>query len=283
MRLPVTHCLVTCTLPEARRGLARRPQKSLYPLLLRASSAACQARAWDARCLGGRSALVGGLPPGTRDLRSHPHVHDRATGGGLAAAGHWRPSRPDPLGPVKPLAVLCRAQFRDGRHTTALCPHVDAPVWHKDWIVHCAPVGRGHAALRSLAPALFRVALSTNRLLELADGQGTLQYKASAPAQGNMGTVPAEECMRRLLQHVLPHRCVTVRPDGVLSPGHRQRLTQARALRGAGTSARHTAGKAPQSSPRLAVKAPVDAPRCPTGGPPLLRVHTLRPKRRWPP
>ena len=281
--LPVTHFLVTFTLPEARRGLARRHQKTLYNLLFRASSEALQALAWDSRFIGGRIALGGVLHTWTRDLRYHPHVHYIATGGGLAADDHWRPSRPDFLVPVKPLAVLFRAKFPDGLHKTALFPLVDEPVWHKDWVVHCEPVGSGQEAFRYLAPYIFRVAISNNRILKLADGQVTFQYKESATAQVKMCTVTAEEFIRRFLQHVLPHRFVKVRSYGLLSPGNRQLLTQARELLGAGPIARHTAGKAPKISQRLAVKEPVDAPRCPTCGHPLILVQTLRPKRRWPP
>ena len=208
---PVPHVLVTFTLPEALRALARSHQKAVDSLLFRASSAALQDLAWDPRFIGGRGALVRVLHPWTRDLRYPPHVHYLATGGGLAADGHWRPARPDFLVPVKPLAVLFRAKFRDGLQKTALYPRVDAYVWHKHGVVPCEPVGRGQEALRSLAPSLFRVAISHHRMLTLADGQVTLQDKESATAQVKTCTVTAEECIRRFLQHVLPARCVTVR------------------------------------------------------------------------
>jgi hypothetical protein len=224
--LPVTPFLVTGTLPEDLRGRARSHQQTLYNRLCRASSEAFQALAVAPRFMGGRSALGGRLQTWTRALRSPPPVPSRATGGGLAADDHWRASRPAFLVPVKPLAVLCRAQFRDGLPQTTLFPRVDAPVWPKAGGGPWAPLGRGQAALRYLAPDMFRVAISTNRLLKLADGQGPFPYQDSATAQGKMCPVPAEECMRRFLPHVLPHRFVKGRYDGLLSPGHRPLRTR---------------------------------------------------------
>jgi predicted RNA-binding Zn-ribbon protein involved in translation (DUF1610 family) len=160
---------------------------------------------------------------------------------------------------------------------------VDAHVWQKDWVVHCEPVGSGQEAFRYLAPYIFRVAISNNRILQLEESNVTFQYKESATAQTRYCTVSAKEFIRRFLQHVLPDRFVKVRYYGLLSPGNRQLLTQARELLGAGTIARNTAGKAPKVGQRLAVKEPVAALRCPTCGSPLILVQTLRPKGRWPP
>jgi hypothetical protein len=272
--LPVTHVLGTFTRPEELRGLARSHQQTLYNLLLRASSTAFQALALDPRGIGGRIALMGGLHPWTHALRYHPHVHDIATGGGLAAEGHWRPSRPDFLVPVKPLAVLFRTQFRDGLQQPALDPRVDEPVWHKEWVVHGEPVGRGQEALRYLARSLCRVALSPHRLRTLAEGQGPLQEKASATAQGKTWTVTAEACMRRLLPHVLPARCVTGRSDGLRSPGSRRLLNEASQVLGGRVVATKTSGTGGT------VKAPTAAPRCPRCGSPWGLLDLLRPTGR---
>ena len=81
---------------------------------------------------------------------------------------------------------------------------VDQRVWKKDWVVDCEPVGTGAAAFKYLAPYIFRVALSNNRILKLADGLVTFKYKESATKQIKLCTVSAEEFIRRFLQHVLP-------------------------------------------------------------------------------
>ena len=221
--------------------------------------------------------MVGVLHTWTRDLRYHPHVHYIVAGGGLAPDDTWRPSRPDFLVPVKPLSVLFRAKFRDALTKTALFSLVTEPVWYKDWVVHCEPVGRGQEAFRYLAPYIFRVAISNNRILTLAEDEVTFQSKESATDQVKTSTVPAEEFMRRFLQHVLPDRFITVRYDGLLSPSNRHRLKQASQLLSGSAVATTTRGTGGT------VKEPPAAPRCPRCGSTLILVQTLRPTGRLPP
>jgi hypothetical protein len=65
--LSVTHFLVTFTLPEELRAVARSNQKTVYSNLFRASSEALQKLAWDERFVGGRVGMVGVLHTWTRD------------------------------------------------------------------------------------------------------------------------------------------------------------------------------------------------------------------------
>lgn len=278
--LPVPHFLVTFTLPAELRALARRHQKTLYNLLFRSSSEALQELALDPRCIGGRIGMVGVLHTWTRDLRYHPHVHYSVAGGGLSAEGTWRPARQDFLVHVKPLSLIFRAKFREQLHKTDLFPQVDEAVWTKDWGVHCEPVGTGKAAFRYLAPYIFRVAISNNRIRKLEDDRVTFQYKDSATDQVRICTVTAEEVIRRFLQHVLPDRFIKVRYDGVLSPGNRHVLTRIREILGASTVETNTPGKHHAGNDPT---HPREARRCPTCGSLLILVETLRPKSRCPP
>ncbi|MEK6287738.1 MAG: transposase zinc-binding domain-containing protein, partial [Acidobacteriota bacterium] len=93
--LPVVHFLVTFTLPEELRRVARANQKTVYNILFRASSEAVQKLAWDERFVGGRVGMVGVLHTWTRALIYHPHVHYIVTGGGLSEKGEWKRSRED--------------------------------------------------------------------------------------------------------------------------------------------------------------------------------------------
>lgn len=209
--LPVTHFLVTFTLPEELRLLARANQKIVYHILFRASSEALQQLALDPRFVGGRIGMVGVLHTWTRALVYHPHVHYIVTGGGLTEDGRWNSSRPDFLLPVKALSPIFRAKFRDQLKKTGLFNQVDERVWSKAWVVHSEPVGSGQAAFKYLAPYVFRVAISNNRILKLEDGQVTFKYKESATDQIKFCTIPAEEFIRRFLQHVLPDRFIKLR------------------------------------------------------------------------
>ena len=226
--LPVSHFLVTFTLPEELRRVARSNQKTVYNILFRASSEALQKLAWDERFVGGRVGMMGVLHTWTRALIYHPHVHYIVTGGGLSEEGEWKMSREDFLVPVRALSVIFRAKFRDLLKKTVLYDQVDARVWNKQWVVHSEPVGTGEAAFKYLAPYVFRVAISNSRILKLEDGRVTFKYKDSATDEVKYATVSAEEFMRRFLQHVLPERFVKVRYYGLLSPGKRRLLKRAR-------------------------------------------------------
>jgi hypothetical protein len=150
-------------------------------------------------------------------------------GGGLAADGQtWLPARNDFLLPVKALSRIVRAKFRDALRRTPLFTLVPASVWQQVWVVHCQPVGNGLTALKYLAPYIFRVAISNNRIIKLANGKVTFRYRASDTGKLRTCTLPAEEFIRRFLQHVLPKGFVKVRYYGFLASGCRKRLASIR-------------------------------------------------------
>ncbi len=272
--LPVPHFLVTFTLPAELRALARSQQKTSYNILFRASAAALLKLAHDPRFVGGLIGMVGVLHTWTRDLRYHPHIHYIVTGGGLAPAGSWKPSRPDFLLPQQPLAIIFRAKVRAALKKSGLLAPVDPRVWQKQWVVDCEAVGSGAAAFKYLAPYIFRVALCNKRLLKLADGQVTFQYKESATQQLRTCSLPAAAFIRRFLQHVLPQRFIKVRYYGLLSPTNRHLLQRGRALL-------TTTQLLP---PGPAATAPVrEALLCPHCGSPLTLLGTLQPQRVRPP
>ncbi len=74
MLLPVPYFLLTFTLPEGLRDLARCRQKLIYRLLFRASAAATQELAHDQRFIGGQIGMFGVLQTWTRNLAYHPRV-----------------------------------------------------------------------------------------------------------------------------------------------------------------------------------------------------------------
>ena len=90
------------------------------------------------------------------------------------------------------------------------------------------PAGDGQNGFKYLAPYIFRVAISNNRILKLEDGKVTFRYRTSDTGKLRICTLPAEEFIRRFLQHVLPKGFVKVRYYGFLSSGCRQRLAALR-------------------------------------------------------
>lgn len=229
MLLPVPYFLLTFTLPDGLRRFARSNQKLVYNMLFRASAAATQKLAQDSRFIGGQIGMIGVLHTWGRNLAYHPHVHYLVPAGGLTEDEQtWLPTRKKFLVPVKALSKLVRAKFRDALRKQACFADVPVSVWKQDWVVYCQPVGNGEGALKYLAPYIFRVAISNNRILKLADRKVTFRYKDTNTGKTKCCTLFAEEFIRRFLQHVLPKGFVKVRYYGFFSPGLRPRLATLR-------------------------------------------------------
>jgi hypothetical protein len=225
--------------------------------------------------------MVGVLQTWTRDLRYHPHVHYLVPGGGLADDGRtWVNSKADFLVHLKPLAALFRAKLRAARRQTALWSEIRATPWQQPWVVDCRAVGTARAALKYLAPYIFRVALSNNRIVRLTDDQVTFRYIERATGDRKRCPLPVQAFIRRFLQHVLPKGFVKVRYYGLFRRGNRQLLAQARTV---------LTPRAPAETVSPAGAAPAPPPtapavlRCPTCGQPMQLVQTIPRRGRAPP
>jgi len=270
--LPLPYFMVTFTLPEGLRTLTRSNQRQLYDLLFQSSAAALQELAADPRFVGGQIGFLGVLQTWTRDLTYHPHVHYLVPGGGLSPDGQtWLRVRNAFFVHVKPLSRLYRAKFRAALQQTGLADQVPPQLWRQEWVVHCQPVGSGETALKYLAPYIFRVALSNRRILKCEDGLVTFRYRDNT-RHWKTRTLPAEEFIRRFLQHILPKGFQKVRYYGFFSSGQRHRLQQVRHLLGAASP--------PPLSPCAQTPAQPPVPRllCPTCGRPMRPTQTLLPQ-----
>jgi len=229
--LPATsYFMLTFTLPSELRRVARSHQMLFYHLLFRTSADAVQKLAHDPRFVGGRMGMVGVLHTWGRNLSYHPHVHYVVPAGGLTADGTWHPSRKTFLLPVKALSKVFRAKFRDAlrKCDPDNFAEIPAEVWEKEWVVHTQPVGNGLRALKYLAPYIFRVAISNNRIERLANGKVTFRYRTTDSGTLSTCILPAGEFIRRFLQHVLPKGFVKVRYFGFLASGCRPQLAALR-------------------------------------------------------
>ncbi len=110
---------------------------------------------------------------------------------------------------------------------------VPSSVWKKDWVVHSKPVDNGEKALKYLAPYIYRVAITNNRLVKLENDQVTFRYKDSDTDQWRLMTLPVMEFIRRFLQHVVPKNFMKIRYYGLLSPTKRRQLEIVRYILGA--------------------------------------------------
>jgi Putative transposase len=76
-----------------------------------------------------------------------------------------------------------RAKVRAALRQSPLYAEIPPDIWHQDWVVDCRPLGNARAALKYLAPYIFRVALSNNRIVRVADDQVTFRYTVGATGQ----------------------------------------------------------------------------------------------------
>ena len=227
--LPVAYFLITFTLPSGLRDVAYRHQRLLYDAFFRASAAALQHLASDARFVGGQIGMLGVLQTWTRDLRYHPHIHYLVPGGGLAGDGQsWVASKADFLVHVKPLAALFRAKLRRALRESEIYAEIGAEVWEQDWVVDCRSVGSGRTALKYLAPYIFRIALSNNRIVKVEDGSVTFSYRLGETGERRECRLEALAFLHRYLQHVLPKGFVKVRYYGLFRVGARRALVRLR-------------------------------------------------------
>lgn len=270
--LPIHYFLVTFTLPCELRPVARSNQKTVYNLLFTSSAAALQNLAKASRFVGGDIGMMGGLHTWQRDLGYHPHVHFIVPGGGLSPdRSQWLPSNSEFFVPVQALSPIFRAKFRDALKQTDLFDAVPAMVWQKDWVVHCKPVGNADAALKYLAPYVYRAAITNNRIETLESGQVTYRFKNSRTDQWESKTLPVFDFMHRFLQHVLPKGFMKIRYYGLMAPTRKHLWAVARYLLGA--------AEQPAVYKPVAVKHHV----CPHCGSPLRWIKPLGKSTRAPP
>jgi hypothetical protein len=190
----------------------------------------------------------------------------------------WLVGKHDFLVHVKPLGELFRAKFRAGLRQTAWASQVDARAWTKSWVVDCRPVGSGVRALKYLAPYIFRIALSNNRIEQVVNDVVTFRYTEGKTGAQKQATLPVDTFIGRFLAHVLPKGFVKVGYYGLLAVGKRRLLAEVRsilALRQA------VIGQLPAApAPALLVATPERAvDRCPSCGQPMQVVQTLPPTR----
>src|SRR5574339_807472 len=169
--------------------------------------------------------MVGVLHTWGRNLAYHPHIHYLVAGGGWQETEHrWLPARSHFLLPVRAISRVFRSKLQQALRDTDCYAPIPAKVWQQEWVVHCESVGSGLNALKYLAPYIFRVALSNNRLLKLENDRVTFRYRATETGTEKRCTLGALDFIHRFLQHVLPKSFVKVRYYGFFAPTLRARL-----------------------------------------------------------
>lgn len=272
--LRVPYFLLTFTLPAAFNQVARTHQRLLYDLLFKTSAATTQQLAQEPRWLGGQIGMVGVLHTWGRNLAYHPHIHYLVPAGGWKMAeDRWVPARHNFLLPVRALSRVFRGKLQQALRETDCYARIPTTVWQQEWVVHCEAVGSGLNALKYLAPYIFRVALSNNRLLKLEHDRVTFRYRDTETGAEKRCSLGAHAFIHRFLQHVLPKGFVKVRYYGFFTATQRARLLSLRQQLNQSTASTPSQKTQPVSNPTPSRPKLL----CPHCGQPMLCQQSLPP------
>jgi len=218
--LPTHYFLLTLTLSQGLRNIARSHQKTVYGAMFSCVHDALKKLAQDKRFLGSaRIGYLAVLHTWGSMLQYHPHLHLVIPGGALSEKGdQWLSSRQDLFVHTKPLALIFKAKFRDAMKKAQLFDKIDPSLWKQQWVADSQAVGKGQNSLRYLSRYVFRVAISNNRIKSFENHTIKFQYKNRQKKTWKTMELDAMEFIRRFLQHVLPKGFMKIRHYGFLNP-----------------------------------------------------------------
>jgi len=276
--LPAHYFLLTATLPEGLRDVARSHQKIVYKALFSCAHDALTKLAKDKRFVGSsRIGYLAVLHTWGSMLQYHPHLHIVIPGGAVSEDGdQWLSSRQDIFVHTRPFTSIFKARFRDAMKKNNLFHKIEPSAWKDKWVVHSQSAGRGQNSLRYLARYVFRVAISNNRIKSIENNIIRFSYKDRQRKTWKTTALEPVEFIRRFLQHVLPKGFMKIRHYGFLNPNSAFSIEKLREL----ISLIHTAiTHIPAQIPDIK-KHNI---KCPCCGKPLRYIAFLQPASRWGP
>ncbi|MCB0045987.1 MAG: IS91 family transposase, partial [Caldilineaceae bacterium] len=254
--LPMPHFQVVFTVDHGINDIAHINPKAIYTLLFRVAGKLL--KEYGRRYLGGDIGAT--MVPHTwgQTLQHHIHLHCMVPAGALVKTSEgyrWQESGKTFLMPVLALSEEFRDAFCNGvlklYGQGELRPAGSGSEWEveetvrkmraKKWEVYIRkpPAGTDRLNLLDyLGRYVQRTAISNRRIVEVADGQVTFEYKDNRDKdERNEGkrkqmTLSAVEFMRRFLLHVLPKGFVRIRHYGLYASGMRTKLRIVRMVLG---------------------------------------------------
>ena len=249
--LNVPYCHLVFTLPHELNALAGVHARWVYNTLMHEAAATLSEFAANPRWLGGTGAFTLVLHTWTQDLRRHLHVHALMACGALRLDAESTPIWVAPtrserfLFPVHALSRVFRGKFmaalqaaeaagdlpRDPADARARWARTQALRRHA-WVVYAkTPLAGPAAVLDYLSRYTHRTAIGNERLVGIEGGAVRLRVRADDHGGKRTISMPGEQFVSRLLQHVLPGGFKRIRHYGLLAPcAKTERLAQARRL-----------------------------------------------------
>ncbi len=240
--LPVPCFHVVFTVPAPVADIAFHNKAIVYGILFHAAAEALRDVAGDPRYLGAEIGALGVLHTWGQALHHHPHLHCIVPGGGIAPDHtRWIACRPGFFLPVRVLSRRFRDLFMHQLRRVfaagslhfplALSAMADPAVFtarandlsRAEWVVYAKPPFAGpEQVLGYLGRYTHRVAIANSRLVGLDDGQVSFTWKDYRQGgKTKTMTLPADEFIRRFLQHIVPDGFHRIRHFGFLANRHR--------------------------------------------------------------
>jgi hypothetical protein len=297
--LPVPYFHHVFTLPHELNPLVLYSERNQRALLRLLFNAVAQTLLTFGRTdLGGQVGFTLVLHTWDQQLRAHFHLHCLIASGALSeAAAQWIAGGRQFLFPVHGLSKMFRAKYLDDLAQLLEADQLDLPPqltelaqlesrrrWLRDlrnkpWVAYSqAPFAGPRKLLDYLGRYTHRVAISNHRILSCHGGQIRYHYRDRRDGDRlKTDVLPAEEFLRRFLQHVLPDRFLRIRHYGLLANRAKTRqLARCRQLLGARSPA--PANEPPHTAADwMRVLLGIDITRCPGCGQPLHRELLRRP------
>jgi hypothetical protein len=220
--LPVDYYLVTFTLPFELRTLAKAHSRLVLPLLMQCAADTLRRFGRNEPGFAAQLGLCAVLHTHTRRLDYHPHVHLLVPGGGVnEQRNEWRTLKGKYLFNGIALGIAFRGAFLHALSEVGL----SIPQTPRKWVAQCERVGRGAQALQYLSRYLYRGVISDRNLIRDDGERITFRYRDGKTQRWHRRTLPGEDFMALLLQHVLPKGLRRARDYGFLHGNSKRLLT----------------------------------------------------------
>jgi hypothetical protein len=301
--LPTEYFHVVFTLPRPIAAIAFCNRELVYDILFHTAAETLLTVAADPQRLGVATGFFHVLHSWGQTLHFHPHLHCVVPSGGLSADHErWISGSRKFLFPVKVLSTLFRRLFLEALEKAYAAGKLQffgdihslvdpqaftrylAPLRHSKWVVYAkAPFGGPQHVLEYLGRYTHRVAISNRRLLTLENDQVSFAWKDYRDRnQSKIMTLPADEFIRRFLQHAVPPGFQRIRYYGFLANCHRSaKLALCRQL--LATAASLLLPQLADCRDLLAALTPIDLRLCPQCGTGILSRVSFLPPRFGPP
>jgi hypothetical protein len=222
--LPIKHYHIVFTLPHVLNGVCLHNQRVYYDLLFAAVWHTL--RSFGYSHYGVETGAVAVLHSWGQNLSLHPHVHCLVPSAGYTLDGRWKNigHQGQYLFPVHQLSEAFKAKFLDSLKRTlrklnelSLFYGELQQAWKTKWVVHCEPsLASAEYVIKYLGQYTHRVAITNDRILNIADGKVTFMAKDYRDrAVRKPVTIDGDEFLRRFTMHILPQRFVKIRRFGI--------------------------------------------------------------------